>query len=97
MATSIITIEDLHNFKLELLDEIKKILSQRQAVPAQRWLKSHQVRRLLTISPGTLQHLRVNGTLPYTKIGGVLYYDAADIEKMLQDGKRNIETSDKEK
>ena len=97
MATTIITIEDLHNFKVELLDEIKKILSQRQTAPAQRWLKSHQVRRLLTISPGTLQHLRVNGTLPYTKIGGVLYYDAADIEKMLQDGKRNIETSDKKK
>lgn len=97
MATSIITMEDLHNFKVELLDEIKKILSQRQTAPTQRWLKSHQVRRLLTISPGTLQHLRINGTLPYTKIGGVLYYDAADIEKMLQDGKRNIEASDKKK
>ena len=97
MATSIITIEDLRDFKLELLEEIKKLLSQRQAAPAQRWLKSHQVRRLLTISPGTLQHLRVNGTLPYTKIGGVLYYDAGDIEKMLQDGKRNIEASAKNK
>lgn len=89
--------EDLYNFKLELLEEIKTLLSQRQAAPPQRWLKSHQVRRLLTLSPGTLQHLRVNGTLPYTKIGGVLYYDATDIEKMLQDGKRNIEHSDKKK
>lgn len=97
MATSIITIEDLQDFKLELLEEIRKLLSQRQAAPAQRWLKSHQVRRLLTISPGTLQHLRVNGTLPYTKIGGVLYYDAADIDKMLQDGKRNTEASDRKK
>lgn len=97
MATSIITIEDLQDFKLELLEEIKKLLSQRQAAPAQRWLKSHQARRFLTISPGTLQHLRVNGTLPYTKIGGVLYYDAADIEKMLQEGKRNIKPQDEQK
>lgn len=97
MATSIITPEDLESFKQDLLEEIRKLLSQRHAAPAQRWLKSHQVRRLLTISPGTLQHLRVNGTLPYTKIGGVLYYDAADIEKMLQEGKRNTERKDETK
>lgn len=97
MPTNIITLEDLEIFKQELLQEIKELLSQRQAAPAQRWLKSHQVRRLLTISPGTLQHLRVKGTLPYTKIGGVLYYDAADIEKMLQEGKRNTEHQDEKK
>lgn len=94
MATSIITIEDLQQFKHELLDEIRKLLPERQPISTQRWLKSHQVRRLLTISPGTLQHLRVNGTLPYTKIGGVLYYDAADIEKMLLERKRNVKTHD---
>lgn len=93
MATNIITIEDLQDFKLELLEEIKRLLSERQSVQPQRWLKSHQVRRLLTISPGTLQHLRVSGMLPFTKIGGVLYYDSQDIEKMLQERKQNTEAS----
>jgi hypothetical protein len=78
MAANIITIEDLQNFKKELIEEIKNLLNQRQTTPIRKWLKSHEVRRLLTVSPGTLQNLRVNGTLPFTKIGG---------EKMLQEHK----------
>jgi hypothetical protein len=88
MTANIVTIEDLQNFKRELIEEIKKLLSERSAVtPVRKWLKSHEVRRLLTISPGTLQHLRVNGNLPFTKIGGVIYYDHDDIQRMLQDNK----------
>lgn len=89
MAMTIITLEDLQNFKQELLAEIQKLLSQRQATPTHKWLKSHEVRRLLTLSPGTLQNLRVNGTLPFTKIGGVIFYDYDDIQKMIQQHKQN--------
>jgi hypothetical protein len=93
MSAIVTTVEDLQLLKIELLDEIKKMLSQRQPVYSQRWLKSHQVRRLLTISPGTLQNLRVNGALPFTKIGGVIFYDAEDIEKMLKSKKQNSEST----
>lgn len=96
MATTIITLEDLEIFKRELLEEIKKMLSQRPHATTQRWLKSHQVRRLLTISPGTLQQLRINGTLPFTKVGGVIFYDAEDIEKMLVARKQNAQAFAKE-
>jgi hypothetical protein len=89
MGANIITIEDLQEFKRELIEEIRGLLSQRQTAPQRKWLKSHEVRRLLFISPGTLQHLRVSGTLPYTKIGGILYYDCADIQKMLEDHKHD--------
>lgn len=97
MISNMITLEDLEIFKREMLEEIKKLLSQRQPAQAQRWLKSHQVRRLLTISPGTLQQLRVNGTLPFTKVGGVIFYDVEDIEKMLTQRKQNSENSSDEK
>lgn len=97
MLTNIITVEDLEIFKRDLLEEIKKLLSQRQAAQSQRWLKSHQVRRLLTISPGTLQHMRITGMLPFTKVGGVIFYDAEDIEKMLTAHKRNSESSSETK
>jgi predicted site-specific integrase-resolvase len=50
----------------------------------QKWLKSYQVKNLLKISPGTLQNLRVNGTLKFTKIGGMFYYNNEDIQKLLQ-------------
>jgi hypothetical protein len=93
MAANIITTEDLQSFRIELLEEIKKLLLQRHPVQTQRWLKSHQVRRMLTISPGTLQNLRINGTMPFTKIGGVIFYDAQDIEKMLLERKHNTESS----
>ncbi|MBO6533302.1 MAG: DNA-binding protein, partial [Muricauda sp.] len=39
------------------------------------------------ISPGTLQNLRINGTLPYTKIGGVLYYEYHEIMGVLEQNK----------
>ncbi|WP_369427692.1 helix-turn-helix domain-containing protein [Pontibacter harenae] len=38
------------------------------------------------MSPATLQTLRINGTLPFTKIGGTIYYRAEDIERLM-DGK----------
>lgn len=83
----IVTLEDLLILKTELLSEIKKLLKEAGGEPVKKWLKSHEVRKLLDISPGTLQNLRVNGTLPFTKIGGVIYYDQEDIKAMLQSGK----------
>ncbi|MBS1682210.1 MAG: helix-turn-helix domain-containing protein [Bacteroidetes bacterium] len=84
MAANVITTEDLLVFKKDLLDDFKKLLSEKHGQPVRKWLKSHEVRRILTISPGTLQNLRVNGTLPFTKIGGVMYYNYEDIQKMLE-------------
>uniref|UniRef100_UPI0025C5CFA9 helix-turn-helix domain-containing protein n=1 Tax=Flavobacterium sp. UBA6046 TaxID=1946552 RepID=UPI0025C5CFA9 len=52
-----------------------------------QWLKSNEVRKLLNISPGTLQNLRINGTLSYTKIGCILYYPYQDIEKLMEHNK----------
>ena len=48
-----------------------------------RYLKSSEVMDMLQVSPGTLQNLRINGTLPYTKIGGIIYYDAEEIQDIL--------------
>jgi len=50
------------------------------------WLKSAEVRRLLGISPGTLQNLRVNGSLPFRKIGGTIYYKLSDIHRLMEVG-----------
>ncbi|MFT3795232.1 helix-turn-helix domain-containing protein [Flavobacterium sp.] len=83
MAVEIITREDLNEFRTLLLKDLKEIL---QAKPqqAKQWLKSTEVRKLLNISPGTLQTLRINKTLSYTKIGGIIYYAHQDIEKLLE-------------
>jgi len=90
MPTTIITTDDLREFKLELIEDIKKIIKESSGQQAKKWLKSHEVRKMLNISPGTLQNLRVNGTLPFTKIGGVIYYDSADIQQMLNTRKKQL-------
>lgn len=84
MSATIITTEDLLEFKMELLDDIKQILNSQSGQVAKKWMKSPEVRDLLGISPGTLQNLRINGTLPYTKVGGVLYYDYQEIMQVLE-------------
>ncbi|MFK5982239.1 MAG: helix-turn-helix domain-containing protein [Flavobacteriaceae bacterium] len=84
MSATIITTEDLHEFKLELLDDIKELLNNQSGQITKKWLKYPEVRELLGISPGTLQNLRINGTLPYTKVGGVLYYDYQEIMQVLE-------------
>jgi isocitrate dehydrogenase kinase/phosphatase len=89
MAANIVTLEDLQNFKEELLAEIGKLLGQRQTTPLRKWLKSHEVRRLLTLSQGTLNQLRASGKLPFTKIGRVIFYDYDDILKMIDQNKTN--------
>ncbi|RIV68991.1 helix-turn-helix domain-containing protein [Flagellimonas aequoris] len=83
MPTSIITTDDLREFKIELLDDIKKLLSKQTTGKLKRYLKSSEVMDLLQVSPGTLQNLRINGTLPYTKVGGIIYYDAEEIQNIM--------------
>lgn len=83
MPATIVTTEDLMELKIELLEEIKKLLSNQSGSSTKKWLKSTEVMKLLKISPGTLQNFRINGTLPYTKIGGIIYYDSEEINKLM--------------
>ncbi len=78
----IITLGDLDQFKTDLLNELVRIIQPAQQAQTKLWLKSSEVRKLLGISPGTLQNLRVNGTLPFSKIGSIVYYKQEDILKL---------------
>ena len=91
MPTTIVTTEDLMEFKLELLEEIKKLLNNQSGSGSgsKKWLKSTEVMKLLQISPGTLQNFRINGNLPFTRIGGSIYYDADEINNILMENRIN--------
>ena len=78
----IVTKRDLLNFGNLLLSEIKN--TNNAETSPKPWLKSAEVREILKISPGTLQNLRINGTLKYKRIGGIIYYNYEDIVKMLE-------------
>ncbi|MFC3562908.1 helix-turn-helix domain-containing protein [Pedobacter jamesrossensis] len=85
MKLDLITTEDLEIFKEVLLAEIKGILKH-HTTPNEKseWLRSAEVRKLLNISQGTLQNLRVNGTLRYSMIGKIPYYKREDILNVLE-------------
>lgn len=85
MAAEIITTEDLREFKIDLLEEIGKLLKTSSTPGTKKYLKSSEMMKMLKISSGTLQTLRINGKLPYTKIGGIIFYDAEEIYKVMKD------------
>ncbi|MPS73050.1 MAG: DNA-binding protein [Flavobacterium psychrophilum] len=87
MEISIVTKEDLHQLKNELLEEITRLL-EKENTAQKEWLRSCEVRKLLNISAGTLQTLRINGSLSYTKVGGTLFYSYKDIQKLLSGAKK---------
>jgi len=80
MNIEFITKEDLEKFKNEI---IKEINSGNQNQIQKKWLRSAEVREMLGISPGTLQNMRINGTIPFTKIGTTLFYSMEDIQFIL--------------
>jgi hypothetical protein len=92
MAAQIITPEDWQLFKTELIREICEAISKTPARP-RKWVKSYEVREMLGISAGTLQHMRANGTLSYTRIGGLIFYDYQDIAKLMDSNRKTIKRS----
>jgi MerR family transcriptional regulator, repressor of the yfmOP operon len=57
--------------------------SNKQQLLSDNWLDIQEVCLLLKISKRTLQSYRDNGVLPFSQIGGKIYFKAADIEEHL--------------
>lgn len=90
MAANIITTEDLEEFRIKLLNEIKELLMSHGRIGINHWIKSSEVMNRLEISPGTLQNFRINGTIPYSKLGGIIYYDEEKINEILENNEINF-------
>lgn len=83
MAIEVITKEDLQAFRMQLLNDIRQLLTSSEAKLVKPWLKNSEVRKLLNISSNTVQRLRITGKLRSNKVGGTHYYRFEDIEKLL--------------
>ena len=55
-----------------------------------RWLDNSEVMIILKVSKRTLQGYRDEGKIPYSQVGGKIYYRAADVEKFLYNGFHKI-------
>lgn len=79
----IVTVKHLEDFKNEIIQEIRMLLD-KEPTEKKQWLKKKEVLALLQISANTLQTLRNNGTIPFKKLGGIIYYNIEDIQSILK-------------
>jgi hypothetical protein len=82
----LVTAGDLEKFRQRLLVEVGQLLREQLSSTPKRWLKSHEVRRLLKISPGTLHRLKAKGVIPYARVGGIHLYEYERIEEVVKKG-----------
>lgn len=80
----IITLEKFNDFENRIFKELEQL--KQTSSNDNRWLKSTDVKELLGISHGKLQDMRDRGLIPYTKLGGVIFYDRKLIEQILLKG-----------
>ncbi len=85
MEIELVTLADLQNLKKEILSEIRSLLSFKTELSEnKKWVKSKDVQKLLQISAGTLQNLRNRKMIPFTKLGGVIFYNREDLKKVME-------------
>ncbi len=90
MPSQILTTDDLREFKVELFQEMEKWLTFRSESTkmTKKFLKSSEVIDLLGISANALNSLRINRVIPYTKVGGTIFFDWEDIELVMKKNKK---------
>ncbi len=69
MIVEVITPEDLNGLRELLLSDLNAMFDSNHQ--QQTMVQIQEVRKLLNISPETLQNLCINATLSYTKIGSI--------------------------
>ncbi len=80
-----ITKHDLDSFRIKLLSEIEQLLEAKDNCLEFDWLRSKAIRKLMDISPATLQNLRITEKIRYKKILGSYYYNKSDLLKLFAD------------
>ena len=76
---------------LTLMNDVKEVKAHLQNLKQTRaekfkecWIDGQDVMLALKISKRTLQSLRDNGTLPFSRIKGKFYYKVSDLEALLE-------------
>lgn len=79
--------QDLEQFRIRMLSDIQQILVGSLVPPTEEfdWLRSKAIRKLMDISPATLQNLRITGKIRHKKVMGSYYYNRSDLQKLFQD------------
>jgi hypothetical protein len=90
MNMEIVTKEDLQAFRLQLLNDLKVLFFPTVQIEKKEWLRSREIRKILGISPGTLQNMRIYGKITPAKIGGIFFYRKDDLDKLLNSNDESL-------
>ena len=83
------TFEELINRFEVLTNKVKLIQELNKDKILTNWLDSHEVCKILNISPRTLQTYRNNGKIGFSQINQKIYYKHRDVQKLLEDNYKN--------
>jgi len=86
-----ITRDHLRQLRLEIVSDIQKILNMKGTDRQEfdiDWLRSKAIRRIMNISPATLQNLRITGKIRFRKVMGSYYYSRTDLLKLFENGSK---------
>ena len=88
----VVTKEDLRQFGILMMNNFREAIQDIKLINKDgtqlEWLKSKVVRKILDMSPGSLQNLRITGKIRYKKVLGSYYYNKSDIEKLFNDDRQ---------
>lgn len=70
--------------------ELKELIENHNStIVKKRWMRSKELKEIFKLSDSQIQVLRINGTLPYSKIGKTYYYDYELIKEILKENSVN--------
>lgn len=83
----ILSKEDLELFRIRIISDLEKILEANLNSTKEDfgWLRSKAIRKMMDISPATLQNLRISGKIRFKKVLGSYYYNKEDLLKLFED------------
>lgn len=74
----------MKNNNKDLITEIKEMLYDFQNNSSKNWLRTSEAAEYLGLSETQIHTLKRNGILPFTKLGGSIYFKRQDIDEVLE-------------
>ncbi|MGG7469949.1 helix-turn-helix domain-containing protein [Chryseobacterium arthrosphaerae] len=85
----LITRQDLQALRSQIVQDVELLINakdnQNEIDSQFEWLRSKKIRKLMDISPATLQNFRISGKIRHRKIMGSYYYNKTDLINLFED------------
>ena len=70
--------------KISIMDRNIDVMLQNNLSSMEKWVTGEKLMKTLGISKRGLQNYRDNGIVPFSTIGGKIYYNLSDIEELFR-------------